>query len=220
MQAAFKNAGLALTVRLPEVATNVEETGATFAENARIKALAAVVAVADVQKQTRLAWILAEDAGLSVPALAGLYGLDPFPGVRSNRWMTPDVRQSLLGESSNEPPEAAVLNRGLLRLMAAHPNPEKRIATYTSAMVLCNPAGEVCLEAEGLWSLTMLAVDEPSRGTDGFGYDPIMCPVGAPYTVAELPLAAKNQRSHRAKALAQVIDYLRSALASSGVASV
>src|SRR5688572_7232914 len=56
-------------------AIEVEETGQTFAENARLKA---------VQQATHLReWVLGEDSGLSVEALNG------EPGVRSARFSDP-----------------------------------------------------------------------------------------------------------------------------------
>ncbi|MCC5945947.1 MAG: RdgB/HAM1 family non-canonical purine NTP pyrophosphatase [Bernardetiaceae bacterium] len=49
---------------------------------------------------------------------------------------------------------------------------------------------------------------EESRGTDGFGYDPIFLPEGEVLTFAEMSLAEKNKFSHRAKALRKVADFL------------
>jgi len=61
-----------LDVEVHAIDPGVEETGATFEENARIKALAA-------HAQTK-AIALADDSGLEVDALGG------EPGVRSARW--------------------------------------------------------------------------------------------------------------------------------------
>jgi len=46
------------------------------------------------------------------------------------------------------------------------------------------------------------------RGKDGFGYDPIFLPEGFKDTFAEMSLEQKNQISHRAKAVAMLIEYL------------
>jgi XTP/dITP diphosphohydrolase len=46
------------------------------------------------------------------------------------------------------------------------------------------------------------------RGRNGFGYDPLFVPEGFEQTFAELGDAAKNQLSHRAKALTKLKLYL------------
>ena len=48
-------------------------------------------------------------------------------------------------------------------------------------------------------------------GTEGFGYDPIFQPDGYDKTFAEMSLAEKNQISHRAIAVAQLIGFLKDA---------
>lgn len=47
------------------------------------------------------------------------------------------------------------------------------------------------------------------RGRGGFGFDPIFIPDGATKTFAEMTLAEKNRVSHRAKAVAELLAYLR-----------
>lgn len=47
------------------------------------------------------------------------------------------------------------------------------------------------------------------RGEGGFGYDPIFQPLGYDKTFAELPYSEKNKISHRAKAMKQLIAFLR-----------
>jgi XTP/dITP diphosphohydrolase len=100
----------------------VEETGKTFAENARLKA--------SVQARHLGQWVLGEDSGLSVDALGGA------PGVLSARFSDPhatDERNNdLLLEKLKEVPL------------------EKRTAHYTCYAALSDPEGNVQAESEGI----------------------------------------------------------------------
>lgn len=99
----------------------VEETGQTFAENARLKA--------SVQARHLGQWVLGEDSGLSVDALGGA------PGVYSARFSDPgatDERNNdLLLEKLNNIPL------------------EKRTAHYTCYAALSDPQGNIRAESEG-----------------------------------------------------------------------
>jgi XTP/dITP diphosphohydrolase len=97
----------------------VEETGATFAENALLKARAAAA-------HTRQ-WALGEDSGLVVDALGG------EPGVRSARW-------SGSGDEAN--------NRRLLEALGDVPE-ERRTARYVCRIALVDPSGELRAKTEG-----------------------------------------------------------------------
>jgi XTP/dITP diphosphohydrolase len=100
---------------LPEV----PETGATFAENALLKARAAA--------RLTGCWALGEDSGLVVDALGG------EPGVRSARW-------SGAGDEAN--------NRKLLEALAHVPD-ERRTARYVASIALVDEYGTVRARAEG-----------------------------------------------------------------------
>lgn len=95
----------------------VEETGATFAENAELKARAAAEWSGE--------WSLADDSGLEVDALNGA------PGVYSNRFA---------GEGTSE----ADRNRRLLELLRGVPD-EQRTARYRAVVALAAPDGRVWL---------------------------------------------------------------------------
>lgn len=47
------------------------------------------------------------------------------------------------------------------------------------------------------------------RGGEGFGYDPVFIPDGSDQTFAEMGMIEKNKYSHRKKAVAQLIDFLK-----------
>jgi XTP/dITP diphosphohydrolase len=51
-------------------------------------------------------------------------------------------------------------------------------------------------------------IDSP-RGTDGFGYDPIFVPEGHDRTFAEMSLEEKGKLSHRARAFAKLVAFLK-----------
>jgi len=52
-------------------------------------------------------------------------------------------------------------------------------------------------------------ITETASGTKGFGYDPVFIPAGYKSTFAEMDLALKNQISHRARAVQQLVDFLK-----------
>jgi XTP/dITP diphosphohydrolase len=150
-----------------------EETGDTFEENARLKA------VATAEATGRLA--LADDSGLAVAALGG------SPGVHSARWAG-EPRDFTFAMARVED-ELKVLNAT---------QPQDRAAEFVCVLCLANPSGAVQFfrgTAAGhlVW---------PPRGTKGFGYDPIFVPEGYDVTFGEMDPAKKHAISHRAKAFA------------------
>lgn len=160
------------------------ENGDSFTANARIKARALKAMKPGI-------WVLADDSGLMVEGLAGL------PGIHSARYAGPKA-----SDAEN--------NAKLLKMMTLRPMANRK-AAFVCAIVVFDPSGtehvfEGRLEGE---------IAKAGRGTSGFGYDPVFVPDGqaAPgKTLAELGPAAKNQISHRAKALAQLIPLLETAM--------
>ncbi len=149
------------------------ETGATFEENARIKAIAYARATGRVT--------LAEDSGFEVDALGGR------PGVYSARYAGKEMTRSERDRANNEK---------LLREMRDVPD-GKRSARFVCAMCLASPRGETLDETRGTFEGVI--AHEP-RGTNGFGYDPLLFLPDAGKTSAELSPAEKNARSHRGNA--------------------
>ena len=152
----------------------VEETGASFGENALLKARNAA-------RHTGLPAI-ADDSGLEVDALGGA------PGIYSARYAGPkatdaDNLRKLLQELDGVPAEK---RRARFRCVIAY----LRRAD--------DPAPLVC---EGVWEGSIL---EAPRGTNGFGYDPVFLVPGKNLTSAELPAEEKNRLSHRGQALAKL----------------
>ena len=81
---------------------------------------------------------------------------------------------------------------------------EDKTAHYTCAMALCYPDGSL-VTAEG-YMYGSITYDV--RGERGFGYDPLFVPVGEDRTVAQMTDDEKNAISHRAKALALLLERL------------
>jgi XTP/dITP diphosphohydrolase len=84
---------------------------------------------------------------------------------------------------------------------------EDRNARYVSELVVISPAGE---ELRGTGMLVGGIGHEP-RGSEGFGFDPIIIPVGEERTVAELGNNWKRENSHRARAARALLVELREA---------
>jgi XTP/dITP diphosphohydrolase len=147
------------------------ETGASFLDNALLKARHAAAATQSAA--------IADDSGLEVDALGGA------PGIYSARYAGPGASD-------------AANNAKLLAALADLPAAARR-ARYRCVLVfLSGPADQSPLTAEGIWEGTIL--DAP-RGTHGFGYDPYFWLPELNASAAELDPLEKNRRSHRGMAL-------------------
>ena len=118
---------------------------------------------------------IADDSGLAVDAL------NAMPGVLSARW------------SGRHGDDEANL-RLVLGQIADVPT-ARRGAAFVCAAAFVDGGGE--LVAEG--RMPGRLIDAP-RGGNGFGYDPIFCPVGSDMTTAQMSPADKDAISHRGKA--------------------
>jgi XTP/dITP diphosphohydrolase len=158
---------------------DAEETGASFVENALIKARHAAMASGLPA--------IADDSGLEVDALGG------EPGIYSARYAGPQAT-----DADN--------NRKLLDALS-HLPPDRKTARFQCLMVYLrhaqDPTPIIC---QGTWEGRIL--DAP-RGSNGFGYDPLFFVPGQGCASAELPPERKNQLSHRGQALHQLLEKLR-----------
>ena len=159
-----------------------EETGTTFAANARIKAMAAATAT------ERAAF--ADDSGLVIETLDG------EPGIHSARWAGPN--KDFRGAMNRI--QTLLIERGAT-------TPEQRRAHFIAALCLAWPDGHV-EEFEGrvdghiVW---------PPRGEAGFGYDPLFLPDDYDRTFGEMTALEKHGLpplglglSHRARAFVKL----------------
>ena len=148
-----------------------EETGETFAENARLKA----VAVAKAARN----WALADDSGICIDALEGR------PGVYSARWAGP-------GSGAAE-----WIAKTLSELQGV-PD-EKRTARYVCALTLADPYGHIVAETEGVME-GRIAFAPSGTGGFGYD-PIFLLEDGSGRTAAELTAVEKNRISHRGRAV-------------------
>jgi XTP/dITP diphosphohydrolase len=161
-----------------------EETGKTFAANARIKAMAATKATGKPA--------FADDSGLVIDALGG------EPGIHSARWAGPDKDFRF-----------AMNKIQTLLIKAGARTPEQRRAHFVAALCLAWPDGhteefEGRVDGVAVW---------PPRGDRGFGYDPLFKPNGFDITFGQMSPEAKHGLppkgqglSHRARAFVKLAD--------------
>lgn len=131
---------------------------------------------------------VADDSGLSVDVLGGA------PGIFSARWA---------GRHGDDAANLDLLLAQLADIAAEH-----RRARFVCAAVLVTPDGTEHVEV-GTLEGTLAAVP---RGTNGFGYDPVLVPLGGTRTCAELAPEEKNAISHRGQAFRALVPHLVAAL--------
>lgn len=158
-------------------AVEVIEDGATFYDNACKKGIEQARAIG--------AWVLAEDSGISVPAL------DDAPGVFSARF-------------AGEPCDDEANNDKLLQLLQRDP-PVQHAAFYTCCAVIVDPHGNLFATSEARCGGRITTA---RRGTNGFGYDPLFEIVEYQKTFGELAPEIKKIISHRARCLRQLLPAL------------
>ncbi len=159
-------------------APDVPETGATFEENALLKARA-------IARYTGLPAV-ADDSGLCVDALSGM------PGVLSARW------------AGGHGDDKANLELVLAQVADV---PDTRLgAQFVCAAALVVPDAPtrewvVTGRVEG-------RLIRSPRGSGGFGYDPIFLPDGFDQTTAEMTAEAKDAISHRGRAFRALTPFI------------
>ena len=163
----------------------VKESGRTFADNAKLKAVTTAIFTGHLT--------LADDSGLEVDALGGL------PGVHSARFASGDKKENATDEENL---------KLLLEKLDGVPD-EDRAARFVCAMALARPSGRGSAEmiAETLGTVEGRITQE-ARGTYGFGYDPVFLIEEHGKTFGELGPKVKHQISHRARALEQMRPHL------------
>ncbi|MEO8547290.1 MAG: RdgB/HAM1 family non-canonical purine NTP pyrophosphatase [Sphingomicrobium sp.] len=159
-----------------------EEIGNTFVDNADLKAREA----ADLSGLPALA----DDSGLAVDALHGL------PGIFAARWAE--------DEDGNRDFNRA-MERVWREVEAAGPE-AGHDAHFVCVLSLAWPNNGQTEAFEGRVDGTLVW---PSRGGNGFGYDPMFVPAGYEQTFGEMDPAEKHRISHRARAFKKLVAALR-----------
>lgn len=158
---------------------DVDETGDTFRANAELKAVAYAKASGK--------YTLADDSGLCVDALHGA------PGVYSARYGGPGL-------------DSAGRRHKLLEALQDVEDIQ-RTAYFECVIALANPETLTCLFTTGVCQGLITRTE--SKGTQGFGYDPLFKPTGYDETFADLPADVKKRISHRGEATRQLIPILQ-----------
>jgi XTP/dITP diphosphohydrolase len=149
----------------------IEESGATFAQNALIKARE-IFRMVDRDKYI----VISDDSGISVKAL------NNAPGIYSARYA---------GEGASDRDNLnKLVNELRARKLSYSP------AYYTASIAIVSKYGEYIVHG---WMHGKVIAQK--RGTNGFGYDPCFIPEGFEKTLGELEDSVKKEISHRSKAL-------------------
>ncbi len=126
---------------------------------------------------------LADDSGIEIE------GLNGRPGIYSARYLKENGLHKVLEELGD--------------------NPNRR-CRFTCCLVLVDAHGKEISHIEEYWYGN---ITYGTRGTNGFGYDPLVVPdefASKNLTVAELESSIKSQISHRAKAIKKLLESVKS----------
>lgn len=126
-------------------------------------------------------WSIADDSGLAVDALFGAPGIYSARYAKSDRLRIERLLQELNGSTN-------------------------RKAQFICAIAVARPDGSIALQSEGVCHGEILT---ETRGSDGFGYDPIFYVPSLQQTFAEMPSKTKNKVSHRGLAFEQLLPQLK-----------
>ncbi len=172
-----------VTPRMLGLAADPDENSGTYLGNAQIKARAFRNLLPSLLEEGMgVGWVLADDSGLEVDALAGRPGVETAPYAKASP--NGDGPGALLMEMRDVPAD-------------------QRSARFRCVIVLNSPDNtEQAFEGvcEG-------RIGHEKRGEGGFGFDPVF-DVGNGRHLAELTPAEKHTISHRGLAMRQVIDFL------------
>ena len=170
-----------LSMKEAGIATDIDENGTTFEENAVIKAKAVAACAAKNENTV----VLSDDSGLEIDYL------NKEPGIYSARYMGEDTSYT-------------IKNANLIERLQGVPD-EKRTARFVCAIAAAMPDGTSLVTRGTIEG----RIGYEERGENGFGYDPIFYLPEYQCYSAELDPEEKNKISHRGKALTLMKEELR-----------
>lgn len=170
----------------------VKESGATFSENALLKALAFYKSL---KEHTDNLVVLADDSGLCVEALNG------EPGIYSARYANLYTK-----EMSNASDKC---NLSCLLEKLSQKSLNTSVAKFMCAIAVVGNIKARYIENVEIGELLGQVIGE-IRGDGGFGYDSIFIPEGFDCTLAQMSFEEKNKISHRQKGLQKMRFFLES----------
>ena len=177
-----------ITMMEAGLSPEIIEDGASFEENAVIKARAVYDAIkareAAGDPAFDFAYCMADDSGLEIDYF------DKKPGIYSSRWLGEDTSYD-------------IKNGIVLSEMEDVPD-EKRTARYVCSIAALDAEGTSTVVTEACEGI----IGHEPKGEGGFGYDPIFYIPGLG-TFAEISGAAKHEVSHRGKALRAILPLLK-----------
>lgn len=157
------------------------ENGATFSENALLKARFVL------ERAKQKAWVMADDSGLCIHALNGA------PGVFSSRWAGEDAgSEALVPHTLEELKEVSA---------------EKRTAWFETSVALISAEGQEWIfngKVDGTIAFTPRGEPRP-----GLPYDVIFVPRNFSRTFAEMTDEEKNSLSHRGEAFRKLKYFIK-----------
>jgi XTP/dITP diphosphohydrolase len=162
----------------------VVECGVTYYQNAYRKARSGLLSVRASGVDDGI--VLADDSGLELPLF------DNTPGVHSARFRY-----------------ANLSTRAALEAFLAQHQVLSTPARFVCWIVAFLPGSPRCLACSGTVAGTVTA---ESRGSQGFGYDPLFTPDGYSLTFGEMDPGLKDHISHRAQATRALWRSLQGAL--------
>ena len=182
----------------------IEENGVTLEQNSEIKARAVYQFIKGTHAEVALAGeidgVFADDTGLEIDALDGR------PGVYTARW----YRMNDGNEANEAKDERDIFAANRAKALRELEGKENRGAQFRTVITLLMMKDSALLH-DGMMQVEgvvrgRIATEEYGQG--GFGYDPVFIPEEYDKTFGELPAALKNTISHRARAIAALVEKL------------
>ncbi len=161
---------------------DIEETGETFLENAKIKAEALFGAICENHEYI----VMSDDSGIEIEALGNR------PGVYSARY-------------NGEDTPWVTKNQMMVKEMEEHTN---RLARFVSCIYTIMPDGT----AFHSFGTIEGDITHELMGDKGFGYDMIFKPKGYDISFAQMDIEMKNSISHRSIAIKKAKDDIKKIL--------